>query len=258
MSEAENDSIARRDAARLVHPGLAWVLDVAQADGMDYLVMRYVAGDSVIPLSGQHAPGGRRTDPRSRDRDGGGPPGGRNPSRPEAVEHRRDPGRIPVVIDFGLAVLMDDPEPRPTDPGQFVGTLAFASPEQLRGDAAQIGPHSDIFALGCVLYERLARRLPFPIPARVDVSDPIDASPAPPSAYRVEVDPALDAICLKALAHEPTDRYGSMAALAADLYAYLERDLGPAPARRPRAGPMTSPSPSLRRDVIRFVFVGAG
>jgi hypothetical protein len=72
------------------------------------------------------------------------------------------------------------------------------------------------------------------------------------------VDPALDAICLKALAREPGDRYTSMAELAADLYAYLERDLGPAPARRPRATPMTSSAPSLRRDVVRFAFVGPG
>ena len=138
---------------------------------------------------------------------------------------------LPVVIDFGLALLMDDPGPRLTEPGRFLGTRAFTSPEQLRGDSENIGPHSDIFALGCVLYERLARRLPFSTPRE---ADPNGAPPVPPSTHRVEVDPALDAICLKALSPRPEDRYSGMEDLAFDLDAYLksDRDLDPVP--RPR------------------------
>src|SRR5262249_11136175 len=134
----------------------------------------------------------------------------------------------------------------------------YASPEQLRGDTERIGSHSDIFTLGCILYQRLARRLPFPDDHLPTSFDPAAAPPAPPSTYRAEVDPALDAICLKALAREPGDRHGSMAELAAALYAYLERDRGPAPPRCPRPGPMTPTSPLVRRDTIRFVFVGPG
>ena len=61
-----------RQAARMVHPGLAWVLDVGQVDGLDYLVMRYVAGDPAFPISGRHAPRVGRPDPRGGDRDGRG------------------------------------------------------------------------------------------------------------------------------------------------------------------------------------------
>ena len=63
-----------RYAARLVHPGLAWVIDVGQVDGTDYLVMRYVPGVATLPISGRNAPRERRDDPGRGDRDGRGPP----------------------------------------------------------------------------------------------------------------------------------------------------------------------------------------
>ena len=168
---------------------------------------------------------------------------------------------LPVVIDFGLARLMDDPEPRLTEPGRFLGTRAFTSPEQLRGDSENIGPHSDIFALGCVLYERLARRLPFPTPRKPFGPDPDEAPPVPPSMHRVEVDPALDAICLKALAPRPEDRYPSMEDFAFDLDAYLKSDRDPDQAQRSRwvqAATVPRKHPLVPRDAIRFVFAGAG
>ena len=138
---------------------------------------------------------------------------------------------VPVVIDFGLALVMDDPGPRLTEPGMFIGTRAFAAPEQLHGDTEDHGPHSDVFALGCILYEQLARRLPFPTPRRPFGPDPNDAPPVSPSTHRVEVDPELDTICLKALAPRPQDRYTSMEEFAADLEAFLEETRLPQPLR---------------------------
>ncbi len=250
-----------RYAARLVHAGLAWVLDVGQVNGTDYLVMRYVPGTRL-----SRYPGSTPRESAAMIRDVAIAMAA---AHREGVIHRDlKPSNIvmtheglPVVIDFGLALLMDDPEPRLTEPGQFLGTLAFTSPEQLRGDSENIGPHSDIFALGCVLYERLARQLPFPIPRRPFIPDPNDAPPVLPSRHRVEVDPALDAICLKALSPRPEDRYPSMEDLAFDLDAYLKSDRGPDPVQRPhraRAATVPRNRPLVARDAIRFVFTGAG
>jgi serine/threonine protein kinase len=247
-----------RHAARLVHPGLGWVLDVGQVDGLDYLVQRYVAG---TPLS-RH-PFGSPREAAALIRDVAI---AMTAAHREGVIHRDlkpsniivTPEGCPVVVDFGLALSPDDIWPRATEPGMFVGTPDFASPEQLRGDADRIGPWTDIFALGCVLYQRLARRLPFSGPRLDSAFEPDVTPPPPPSTYRAEVDPALDAICLKALARDPEDRQASMAELAAALYAYLEGDLGPATSRRPQPVPMAPSSPLVRRDTIRFVFVGQG
>ncbi len=250
-----------RYAARLVHPGLAWVIDVGQVDGTDYLVMRYVPG---VLLS--RSPGGTPRESAAMIRDVAIAMAA---AHREGVIHRDlKPSNIvvthegvPVVIDFGLALVMDDPGPRLTEPGMFIGTRAFAAPEQLHGDTEDHGPHSDVFALGCILYEQLARRLPFPTPRRPFGPDPNDAPPVSPSTHRVEDDPELDTICLKALAPRPEDRYTSMEEFAADLEAFLERDSAPATAQGPRrvqASTVPRNRPLVPREAIRFVFAGAG
>ena len=198
--------------------------------------MRYVAGDPALPVFGRHAAGGRRDDPRGGDRDGGRASRGGDPSRPEAVEHRRDARRAARSSSTsGWPSRRMNPVRDRLSGRCSLGTPDYASPEQLRGDAGESVPRatSSRWASSCMSGWR--GDCPSSVPATVP-SPTRTTPPAPPSTYRVEVDPALDAICLKALAREPGDRYPSMAAWPPTSYAYLERDLGPAPARRPRAG----------------------
>lgn len=105
----------------------------------------------------------------------------------------------PVITDFGLARALDPGSPLASDSQHLVGTVPYMAPEQLRGD--KLGPPSDIFALGVVLFEMLTGRLPF--------KGGIRTSPSPPSRAVPGTSPLLDALVLKCLQLEAKDRYAS-------------------------------------------------
>ena len=129
--------------------------------------------------------------------------------------------REPVIVDFGLARRDDPEEARLTRTGQVMGTLGYMAPEQIRGDLKEIGPACDIYALGVILYELLTGRLPFSGSGLAVAGQILTETPLPPSTHRSDLDPALEAICLKAMAKTVGDRYASMAELAAALTDYL-------------------------------------
>ncbi|MHC4211267.1 MAG: serine/threonine-protein kinase [Planctomycetota bacterium] len=136
----------------------------------------------------------------------------------------------PQVLDFGLAKPVDPEIGRQqatvTVAGGFVGTLAYASPEQTTGDPGQVDIRSDVYALGVILYEMLAGRFPYAVTGRM--SDVIDAiTKAPPRSLRTQrglpyrIGEELDTIVSKALAKEPDRRYQSVEALRGDIEHYL-------------------------------------
>jgi formylglycine-generating enzyme required for sulfatase activity len=129
----------------------------------------------------------------------------------------------PVIVDFGLARLEAVKDERLTKTNQILGTPAYMAPEQLLGKPDQIGPACDIYALGVVLYELLTGRVPFiGLPFAV-VGQILTQPPIPPSTLKPGIDPALDAICLKAMAKEASQRYASMSELAGALAAFLKK-----------------------------------
>jgi tetratricopeptide (TPR) repeat protein len=146
-----------------------------------------------------------------------------------------DAGGGPHVLDFGAALGQAD-RLRLTAPGEFLGTLSYAAPEQLRGASHAIDTRTDVYALGAVLYELVSGRLPFGSSGGVaEMAERVTTeSPRPPSERARGVDRDLDAIVLKALSTEPAGRYGSAEAFERDLARHLAGE--PVEARRHSLG----------------------
>src|SRR5262249_52173523 len=142
-----------------------------------------------------------------------------------------------LVVDWGLATVVGRPDPTlpektlqvasgsdvaATQAGVAIGTLAYMSPEQARGDLDRLGPASDVYSLGATLYHVLTGRAPFQgtdrpvLPAQV-----IAGEFPPPRQVHPSVPTAMDAICRKAMAREPQDRYATPRALADDVEHWL-------------------------------------
>lgn len=132
----------------------------------------------------------------------------------------------PKILDFGLAKLIQQPttsEDTVTATEQFVGTPAYASPEQVQSTSDQIDIRTDIYSLGVILYEMLTGRKPYPVDGPlVDTLQAIrQTQPARPSSLVRHLNRELDTILLKTLAKEKEQRYQSVEAFAGDLRRHL-------------------------------------
>lgn len=139
----------------------------------------------------------------------------------------------PLLSDFGSARLLGAQD---ASSGESQGTPRFMAPEQVRGDRAAIGPPSDSWAIGVMLYQRLTGCSPFPGRSAVEVQLAIlRERPLPPQRLAPDAPAGLLAICRKALSERPADRYPDGATLAADLRRWLAGQPVDA-ARGPRRG----------------------
>ena len=133
------------------------------------------------------------------------------------------------ILDFGLAKATEDESTRlpgqsaMTLTGQFLGSLAWASPEQAKGDSSSLDIRTDVYSLGVMLYHALVDKFPYDVSGSVhDVLDNIlNAEPVRPSSIRHEIDDELQAIILKCLNKAPERRYQTAGELASDLRCYL-------------------------------------
>jgi serine/threonine-protein kinase len=161
---------------------------------------------------------------------------------------------MPKVSDFGLARRIED-ETGLTRTGAIVGTPSYMAPEQARGDGKAVGPATDVYALGAILYECLTGRPPFRAEtATATLQQVVSDDPAPPARLNPRVPRDLETICLKCLEKDPRRRYPTATALADDLRRF---DRGEPIAARP-AGWLERAAKLARRRPTAAVLVASG
>lgn len=198
-----------RTAARLNHPHVVAVYDFGSHGDQRYLVMEYVPGRSLLrelALCGA-------LEPERAARIGAQVARGLAAAHGQGIVHRDvKPGNLLLgedgtvkIADFGIARFLADSSSALTTTGQVLGTSAYLAPE--RGLGRPAGPPSDVYALGCVVYELLTGRPPFCAdhPAAV-VFQHVDATPEPPSRIRPGLPDALSEGVLRLLAKDPGER----------------------------------------------------
>ncbi len=151
-------------------------------------------------------------------------------------------GRV-VVSDFGLATWTEGVS-QLTKTGAILGSPFYMAPEQVRGEAAAISPATDVWSLGVTLFEVLTGKLPFQGHSAPAVFDAIvHRDPVPPRKLAPRAPAAVEAICLKCLEKERSDRYPDASALAADLARWRSGE----PVKGPRIGIRSALARRVRR-----------
>ncbi|MEV4334120.1 protein kinase [Streptomyces sp. NPDC049597] len=196
-------------AARLNHPGVVSVFDFGTWDGRFYLVMELVEGRS---LAEELTDGGPLTPERVAAVAAQAAAGLASAHRQGIVHRDIKPGNllsdaegVVKIGDFGIARFVDDPSAALTTAGQIVGTSLYLAPERALGRTAE--PASDVYSLGCVLYQLLTGRPPFKADtATATLYLHIDAAPLPPLELGIGLSPAFQNYLLVMLAKQPQDR----------------------------------------------------
>jgi len=209
-----------RAASALNHPNIAVFYDISRDGGVEFLVMEYVAGQTLKDLI---PPGGLSFNQVAEL--GSQVALALGAAHAAGIVHRDvKPANILVtpqqqvkVVDFGVARLQRDAsETQLTVLGEVVGTVAYMSPEQTRGE--EVDTTSDIFSLGCVLYQAATGRLPFSGQnALATIHNIATSTPEPPSAARPDLPPEFDRLVARCLAKTPSERPESAVELATEL-----------------------------------------
>ena len=213
-----------QNAAALNHPAIVAVYDTGEArtaaGPLPYIVMEYVDGVTLRDIVHNDGP----MPPRRALEVVADACQALNFSHQHGIIHRDvKPANIMIsktgavkVMDFGIARAIADTGNPVTQTAAVIGTAQYLSPEQARGE--RVDARSDVYSLGCVLYEMLTGQPPFTGDTPVSVAyQHVREDPVPPSQKYVGISPELDAVVLKALAKNPDNRYQSAAEMRADL-----------------------------------------
>jgi serine/threonine protein kinase/Tfp pilus assembly protein PilF len=260
-AEATERSRFRTEAqavARLQHPHIVQIYEVGEHDGLPYFALEYVEEGNLrdkladIPLPPDQAaklvevisravhfahqrgiihrdlkpanillapsPKSEIRNPKS-EKHSSGVNGGL--AAPTLESEFRISNFLPKIADFGLAKRLDQDSGQ-TRTGALVGTPSYMAPEQAVGKNQEIGPATDVYALGALLYALLTGRPPFQAATVLETLEQVRLQePVRPTQLQPKVPRDLETICLKCLQKEPRKRYASAEALAEDLRCFL-------------------------------------
>jgi serine/threonine protein kinase len=205
-----------RTCQRLIHPNIVRVAEVAQAeDGTPYIVMELLDGVPLSRVMKQRLSVAEALTLIGDVLDGVGA------AHARGVVHRDlKPGNIfvangkAVIVDFGFAKLISDPKaPNVSITGEVVGTPAYMAPEQIQA-GREVDGRTDLYAVGCVLYEMLANRLPFAGKTALQMMGAhVNQVALPVTAYRPDCPKAVSDAIAKAMSKQPRDRFPDAAAM---------------------------------------------
>ncbi|MFB6817174.1 protein kinase [Streptomyces sp. NPDC056347] len=225
-------------AARLSHPHLVAVFDFGAWEDRFYLVMELIEGRSLgAILTAEERLGAEQV-----ARIAGQAAAGLAAAHRQGIVHRDiKPGNLMLdaegsvkIGDFGIAQFVDDPSAALTTTGQIVGTSLYLAPERALGRTA--GSASDMYSLGCVIYQLLLGEPPFRSDtATATLYQHVDTAPVPLRQRGVDLPPAFDSYLLGLLAKQPEDRPG-----AQDVAEWFQSD---AWRGQPEPLPMYAPAP---------------
>ncbi|MGB3301658.1 Stk1 family PASTA domain-containing Ser/Thr kinase [Gordonia sp. (in: high G+C Gram-positive bacteria)] len=217
-----------QNAAKLNHPSIVQVFDTGEAETdegpVPFIVMEYVEGDTLRDLlrAAGHI-GQKQAMTWMAD-----VAAAMDFSHRNAIVHRdMKPANVMIdhtgavkVMDFGIARAMDDTSATMTQTSAVMGTAQYLSPEQARG--IKVDPRSDIYSMGCVLFELVTGEPPFTGDSPIAVAHQhVHEDPRRPSSIRSEITPELDSVIMMAMSKNPANRYQTAGEFRADLIKVL-------------------------------------
>lgn len=217
-----------KTAAALSHKNICRIFDAGEYNGTAFITMDFVVGAPLTDYIGKPELKSLETILGITDAIADGL---QHAHENDVIHRDLKPGNIlinsdlvPCVTDFGLARQITECDSTElTQEGTILGTPAYMAPEQIRGERAAVGPRSDVYSLGVILFQMLTGELPFTGSLPDVLAKSLRDDPPVPSRLRPDLTEDIDDLCLKMLNKNPATRFGSMAEVRAAIVAFKHK-----------------------------------